>query len=161
MSKFKIIALIAVITLAFAGTAIDNAMAAERYKVRTSNYIVKWDTIEVGDEEGHVVGVGESNGIVTNMEGKTFGDGLVKRLVGFVDMNTKTRIMSSTHGYVDWTDKDGDKIYFTYEGQHKGTLGIVKGTGKYEGIKGKGTWVITFVGPRLWFTDEEFEVELP
>ncbi len=69
--------------------------------MRTSNYTIKWHPIEVGDKERHVAAVGESKGIVTNMEGKTFGERFVKRLVGFVDMDAKTGVMSYTHGYVE------------------------------------------------------------
>ena len=40
------------------------------------------------------------------------------------------------------TDGDGDKIYMTYEGPETGTLEWIGGTGKYEGIEGKGTWSV-------------------
>ena len=38
---------------------------------------------------------------------------------------------------------------------------MLKGTGKYDGIEGKGTWRAVFVGPGEWYTDEEWDIELP
>jgi hypothetical protein len=65
MSTSKIIALIAVISLAFATTAIGNAVAGEKVeqKVRTVYTYFKAEAAKVGDVSGHVVGVAEANGL--------------------------------------------------------------------------------------------------
>ena len=55
MCKFKTIGLIALIVLTFGMTAIGNAMASEKYKSSGVMYAVKWQPINVGDEEGHLV----------------------------------------------------------------------------------------------------------
>ena len=62
MSKGKIIALIAVIGLAFAATAIDNAVAGEKaqQKVHTPYNIFKAGAARIGDMAGHVFGGGET-----------------------------------------------------------------------------------------------------
>ncbi len=164
MSKTKIIALIAVISFVFAMTAIGNAVAGEKFKLRSAKYAHVWKQIEV--EEGHIIVVEEAKGIVSNMEGKPFGDGWVLRHVGLIDVNTKTGVAFG-HGYEEVTDKDGDKYYSKWtgkavgEGRWEGEYTILKGTGKYEGIKGKGTWSLESVAPQQWYTDEEWEMELP
>jgi len=166
MGKSKIIALIAVVGFAFAITTVGNAVAGERLKLRTIKYTVKWEQLNVGDEEGHVIGVHEAKGIVSNMEGRSFGDGWALRYVALLDINPKTGVTSG-NGYEEMTDKDGDKIYKTWEGKAvaenrwEGEYTILKGTGKFEGIKGKGTFTAYVVAPNQFYTDEEWEVELP
>ena len=39
-------------------------------------------------------------------------------------------------------DGDGDKLYMTYEGPEGGDIALLGGTGKYQGITGKGTWTV-------------------
>ena len=51
MSKGKIIAVVALITFCSGMTAIGNAVAGEKVKGRNVKYNVKWEEIEVGDEE--------------------------------------------------------------------------------------------------------------
>jgi hypothetical protein len=118
-----------------------------------------------------VIAVYEHKGIGINMEGKTFGDGMVRWETGLVDMNFKTGL-GSGHGYGVVTDRDGDKYYFTWKGKRVkgGKLGtgyweseltIVKGTGKYEGIQGKGISYSYQVAEKQSYADWEVEVELP
>jgi len=164
MSKSKIIALTALITFALATVGVSKPVAAERFKLRTAKYADVWKQIDV--EEGHIIVVEEAKGIVSNMEGKPFGEGWVLRHVGLFDINTKTGV-AFAHGYEETTDKDGDKYYAKWQGKAvkngywEGEYSILKGTGKYEGITGKGTWRAITVAPRQWYTDEIWEMELP
>ena len=161
----KVLSLNALIVLAFCIATIGNAMAGETFKLRTAKHAIKWEQIEVGDEKGHFIFAVEAKGIVSNMDGKSFGDGCALRFVGLTDFNAETGV-GSGHGYEETTDKDGDKYYVKWEGKAteggwKGTYTILKGSGKYEGIKGKGTFSAAFVGPQEWYTDEEWDIELP
>jgi hypothetical protein len=128
--------------------------------------LVKWEAINGGDEEGHVVATFEDKGIVTELEGRKFEDGGVNRSVGLMDMNVKTGLGSGS-GYLELTDRDGDKYYMTWKNEAKiptiweGKFTIVKGTGKYEGMHGKGTFVSYAVAPGQYYVDWEEEVELP
>jgi hypothetical protein len=166
MSKSRIIALTALIILALGMTAVGNAVAGEKFKLRTAKYTVKWEQLDVGDEEGHIIAAHEAKGIVSNMEGRSFGDGWALRYVALLDINPKTGVTSG-NGYEEMTDKDGDKIYKTWEGKAvaenrwEGEYTILKGTGKFEGIKGKGTFTAYVVAPNQFYTDEEWEVDLP
>ncbi len=63
MSRSKGLAFIALITLAFAVTLEGDALAGEKIKNRIVGYTVKWEQVEVGDQEGHVVAVMEAKGI--------------------------------------------------------------------------------------------------
>jgi len=108
MSRMKLIPFIALITLAFAIAFVGDAVAGEKIKLRTVKYAVKWEAINVGDEEGHVVAIQEAKGIVSNREGKPFGEGWVHRYVATIDMNYKTKF-GIGHWYEEVTDPAGDK----------------------------------------------------
>ena len=102
----------------------------------------KFEPVEVGDVEGHIVAVYEEEGIVT------FSDGQVAEFKN-----------SGTLDYVNWegvhrgyhtvTFKDGSTHTTRYEGTSKktpegrvttGTHTYVGGTGKFSGIKGEGSY---------------------
>ena len=167
MSRFKLIAFIALITLAFGVALISDALAGEKVKFRTSIYRVKVEAVPVGDEEGHVVVVYEDKGISTNLEGKKFLDGWAFRQAGLSDANRNAGAWSA-QGYGEFTDPDGDRIYVAYEGKKlqkdlpgEGTVRLIKGTGKWQGIQGEGTWVCPLVVEDRWYADWELDVELP
>ena len=162
MSKSKTIALTGFIILVFCMSTIGNAVAAEKIAGRNVKYNVKWEQIDVGDEEGHVVAVYEHKGI----DSRTDGNAFVLWECGILDINLKTGV-GSGNGYGTLTDKDGDKIYYTWKGKTagkgvwKGPVAYTTGTGKFGGIKGGGTFTHYSIAPRLGYADWELEVELP
>jgi hypothetical protein len=167
MSKSKIVGIMTLITFSMGIFLVGNVLAGEKFKARNAYHSVKWEQVNVGDEEGHVVAVYESKAITTNLEGKWFSDGSVERNTGLWDINLKTGL-GSVHGYAEMADKDGNKYYYTLEGKvveagkpTKGVWTIVKGTGKFEGITGKGTWEYYPLGPGEGYSNWEIEVELP
>ena len=165
MSRSKVVVFMVVMTFVL-GVAIGHAVAGEKVRFRDSYTLGKWEQIEVGDEEGHVMGAYEGKGILTVFEGKVVPDGAALREVGTVDVNTKT-LVGSNRGSQEATDKDGDKIFWGWEGKlvresvWKGTYWAVKGTGKYEGIKGEGTWDSDSLAQTQSFIEMEGEVEMP
>ena len=60
MVRYRIFAVTTVIIFVFGITAIDCAIAGEKFKAHGSSYSVKWEQIEVGDEERHVIAITES-----------------------------------------------------------------------------------------------------
>jgi hypothetical protein len=162
MSKSKIVAIMALIVFAMGMVVVGDVVAGEKIKCRTVWYVSKWDTINVGDEKDHVLGLGDSKGIVSNMEGKTFCEGWVGRSMAIDDINPKTG--PTGEGYITYTDKDGDIMYIKWAWKAAGPnpWSFYKGTGKFKGIQGKGTWSIVFTAdPLLYYTPWEGEVELP
>jgi len=167
MSPFRVIALVGLVALFLGVVAAGDVVAGERHKTRGVKPMVKWLPIEVPGEEGMVLGSFEQKGIETNMGGKSLFDGWLHHVVGLWEENEKTSV-GSGYGYAVLTDRDGDKICARWEGKKvrgdpraRGTGTILKGTGKWEGIQGKTTWVTTFVAPGQSYTDQEWDIELP
>ena len=63
MSWSKILTMTTVVLFVFGIAMIDCAVAGEKMKWHGATYTVKWEQIEVGDEEGHVVAITESKQI--------------------------------------------------------------------------------------------------
>jgi hypothetical protein len=164
MSRSKIVGMLALIVFTMGLLLVGDVVAGEKFKGRTVMYGTKWEQINVGDEDGHIVAVYESKGISTNLDGKQFFDGCPIQEMGVMDINLKTGL-GSGHGYGHQTDKDGNKYYYTWKGKLSGhwecVWTIVKGTGKYEGIKAEGTALGYFVAPGQNYINWETEVELP
>ena len=167
MSRLRIFALIALITFALGVILVGNALAGEKVKFRTGLYGTKWEQVAVGEEEGHVVAVYDAKGLITNLEGKKFLDGWLLRESGLMDINGKAGTWSA-QGYADFTDGNGDKIYVAWEGGKvkkdlpgEGTVRLLKGTGKWQGIQGKGTWVAAPTVDNRWYSNVEWDVEWP
>ncbi len=158
MSRFKLIAFMALIAIALSISLISDALAGEMVKGRNTNYTTKWQQIPVGDEEGHVIALWESRSITTIFEGKAIPDGLVGRTVGCIDMG-KTGVRS-LHYINEFTDKDGDKIYCG-EGAGPGKWVYLRGTGKFEGIRGGGSAKSYQLNAEQSYVDWEADVELP
>jgi hypothetical protein len=165
MSRYKMLAFITLITLAFGIVIVGDALAGEKVKGRIVGYTVKWEQVGVGDQEGHVIAVAESKGISSITMGRMLPDGMLYRLPSLYDGNLKTGVGSHV-GYSEYTDRDGDKIYSKEKGKFagggigEGEWAFVKGTGKFEGIKGKGTWSSLSLSPTQWYVDWEGEMEL-
>jgi hypothetical protein len=170
MSKSKIVGIMALIVFAMSIFLVGNAVAGEKFKGRTVWYTTKWEQIGVPGEEKHLMALQDAKGITSNTEGKTFGEGTAERMVGSVEIDLKAETGSS-HGYQESTDRDGDKIYYRFEArrikgkywgsQWEGKFTILRGTGKYEGIKGEGTSSTYVIAPMQQYSDWEMEVELP
>ena len=104
------------------------------------------NTIEIGDQTGHSFMVSQGKctwGSPWEIEGIQSQQGVFN---GFDEMSGDS---SRYHGYYLDTMANGDQIHYRYKG--KSSLGdgkvqsakhkwkIIRGTGKFEGIKGKGT----------------------
>ncbi len=162
MSKSKIVGMMALIAFAMGILLVGDALAGEKFKCREVTYVTKSEKINVGDEKGHVIAIMEGKGIQSNKEGKTFCEGWVHWEAGRLDINPKTGVTGN--GYLALTDKDGDKIYMRWDIKppSPNEWAFLKGTGKFEGIKGKGTFSSTHTSdPTLFYVDWEGEFVLP
>ncbi len=68
----------------------DGGKGEKKGKARVVFNSTKWQPIEVGDVEGHILAVNEAVGIITVLEGDKSTDGAAVRLVSLSDTNTKT-----------------------------------------------------------------------
>jgi len=170
MSKFKISAFIALISLAFGTALVGDALAGERGKVvsREVYFATSIPSAKVPDVEGHAIYFFEAKGIGFSEE---WGAALIT-LAGTGDY---TKGAGPNEGYSHFTYADGSTITLRWKGKAKegpppGTVGrregdgtwtYIKGTGKFEGIKGGGTYKYFVLGPGQWYSDGEGEYTLP
>ena len=144
MSNSRIYAVIIALTLVFGLIAINFASAGETVKLKGSATSIntKWHEIEVGDAEGHVIGLYQNTQVWVN---DATGEKVTQYSRGTMDFNRKTG-QGTVQGYAISTYPSGDKRFGKYEGkmvgkgQWEGTWSDINGTGKYEGCKGSGTW---------------------
>ncbi len=123
-------------------------------------------SIEVGDRPGHIMLLGKQTCAWTgpDMGGEKTKDHIV---VGSVDV-TATRTTTSGAGVA--TMESGDKTFSTYHGtasvkdgkrdDEHGTWSFTGGTGKFKGIKGKGTYKTTVNADGTATVEIEGEYEL-
>ncbi len=166
MSKSKIVGIVALIVFTIGIVLVGDTLAGEKGKGRAVFSSIKWQQIEVGDVEGHIVAVSEGQGIFTVLEGNKFADGAAIRNVGLFDINTKSRT-GTVRGYDEHTSLDGAKAYEEWEGQPlpdgraQGRFSWVGATGRWKGVKMWGSWKSQRVTPTQWYSDREYEVEFP
>ncbi len=150
--------------LATALAAAAPALAGEKGHFRGLAVLNNTKFNEVKAPEGHpykAAWSGEQEGLVFNDERKAFLD-KAHYIVQYVgDAGTLTGYCFKT-----FTMKDGDQVFARcdwrgQEGGSTGTVTILGGTGKYSGIKGKGTFKFTSVSPVVNWDILEIDYEIP
>ncbi len=124
--------------------------------------------MEVGDKPGHVLGLGQSKCTWSKpleIAGITSKDDVA---TGSIDASGNR---GQTHGYAVDTVSNGDKLTMRLTGtaeikgdvavSEKGTWTFVSGTGKLKGIKGKGSYAVTFKADGSSTVEAEGEYTLP
>jgi hypothetical protein len=161
MSRSKLIVFITLITLAFAVTLVADALAAEKGKLvrRNAYHMTTFQSVKVADVEGHTLQLFEAKAIVFNQK---WGAGLLTTTGTADDINGE----STFGGYDDYTFPDGSTYTDRWDGKGgpsggEGTWITVKGTGKFAGIQGHGTWKSHPLGPGQFYSDGEGEYTLP
>ena len=129
--------------------------------------VTKMDTINVGDTEGHIIGIGEYEGFNVSTGKNKFMDGAQDVGMTFQDL-----VMGNgTHqGYGNFS-LNGDVIFWKSQGKTETTLSpegkpvttfegswtYTKGTGKYENIQGSGTYKGKYMSRTIWIIEWEGE----
>lgn len=163
MKRSKLLAIFTMALFVFGVAIINYAVAGEKNKWHGTGVTTKWEQIEVGDEEGHVVAIAEAKQVYIN---EATGDKFVSDAKNTLDINLKTG-QGTVKGYGVSTSPNGDIIIRSHEGktvgkgQMKGTYTYIKGTGKYEGVKGGGTWHSFSLAPQVDYYEVEGEMEIP
>ena len=137
--------------LAFAALAVFAIMSlagAETAKGRSVYHFVKIERVEVGDVPGHVVGVAEHRGLMS------LDTGEVATHLGRLTFDY-TNGSGAFHGYNLVTFEDGSTKLFEAQGKttaqpsgvskFEASYAYIKGTGRFEGIEGTGS----FTGKRI------------
>jgi hypothetical protein len=164
MSWSRIIAVTTMILFVFGFVMIDSAVAGEKSKWKGTNFTTETKSIEVGDEEGHVLVLTKQKSLYVK---DITGEKRTGISVNTMDINPKMK-QFSLRGYGVNVDKDGDKIFRVHEGKPvgkdhwKGTFTYVRGTGKYEGVKGSGIWDSYSMGEgQPSYMEVDGEIEMP
>jgi hypothetical protein len=98
----------------------------------------KWESVEVGDEPGHILGVAEFKGLAF------FEDGEVAT-TSEVSVFDQTDGHGGAKGYVVLTFNDGATQVIALQGADqdgafKGSYSYARGSGRFEGIEGEGAF---------------------
>lgn len=164
MSWIKNITLIAFIIFVFSLSLLEFALAGEKIKLHGSSFITEWQQLEVGDTEGHVMAIFKAKQIYLN---EINNEKFTSSEVNTMDINLKTG-QGSVKGYGVSEYMNGDITTRKYKGRSvgknhwKGTWTFVKGTGKYDGVEGGGTWDSYSMGRgKPSYIEVEGEMELP
>jgi hypothetical protein len=121
---------------------------ADTVKGRSVYHFVKIERVEVGDVPGHVVGVAEHRGLMS------LDTGEVATHIGRLTFDY-TNGSGAFHGYNLVTFEDGSTKIFEAQGKttaqpsgvskFEASYAYIKGTGRFEGIEGTGS----FTGKRI------------
>jgi hypothetical protein len=135
-----------ILCAAAAGAAIFAmpAKADETVKWRHVHYAASLQTLQVGDADGHILGLNRLSGMAF------FPDGSVgtSSVVGTYD--AVPGVGSSGNGYYTVNFPDGSALWLTFTGttkylaqgkfENKGTSIVIGGKGRFAGAKGEGTF---------------------
>jgi hypothetical protein len=129
-------------------TAAQAGEITVKYKIVAS--ITKIEFLPVPDMKGHVIGALERNGVVIYENGETAA---YQSMIMFDSIKGQE---ASWSGYSILTFADGSKTFEKSQGTEpevkgkkiiKGTGDFIKGTGRFEGIKGKTSFAGKYVTP--------------
>jgi hypothetical protein len=164
MSKSKIFAMMALIVFAMAIVLVGNVAAGESGKItmREVHYCPTAHVVKVPDVEGHIIVAYEGKGIAFY---EKWGVCLAIEIGTFDILKGE----GSGQGYSHYTFPDGSTITGKWEGKiggggatAEGTWTNIKGTGKFQGIQGEGTWKSYNINPGIqWYADSEITYTLP
>ena len=170
MSKSKIVGIMSLIVFAMGIVLAGDAVAGEKGKgtAREVFYGTTFHTINVPGIEGHTLVLGEAKMIHFS---EKFGPsvGICTQMLDLIKGKG-----GQCQGYNQYTYPDGSTITHKWKGELKGggrgklgtassegTYTYIKGTGKYQGIQGGGTWKSYTLAPGQWYSDSEGEYTLP
>ncbi len=169
MSRFKILVLVALITLAFSVVLVGDALAGEKGKIisREVYCASTFPSVKVPDAEGHAIYLVDAKGV-------GFSEAWGASAAVCTGTSEVIKGGGPVAGYGHFTYADGSTITIKYKGEAKGTAygtsgrregeGIwayVSGTGRFAGIQGEGTYKWYVVSPGVWYSDGVGEYTLP
>jgi hypothetical protein len=142
LRKKMTVAIVAAMILVFTFSTANNARADEVLKFRIVTHATSVQFQDVGDVDGHALGVARQSGLAL------FSDGSVG-ITYFTATNDFTKGAGTFLAYYNLTLKDGSVLWFKASGTAKpdGTttifpetsVSVLRGTGRFDGATGDGT----------------------
>jgi hypothetical protein len=152
--KMKRWATIIMTLLAMTVFLVPITQAADEVAYRVVTHNQKVEMMEVGDVPGHVVGIIEQPGLIFTTKGPASGEIGTRKGTTYFD-NVKGK--GTFTGYYVYTFPDGSTLVHKATGMatpedggkraaFEGTYEVAGGTGRFAGMKGKGTFKAERVG---------------
>jgi hypothetical protein len=150
---------LAAMLVAAAGTA-----AAEQsgtWNARAVLVVLETKSMAVGDQPDHTVSITRFDGAAFNADGKPFLDKARYEVVDHSDTAGRNG------GYKTFTEADGSKVFakYTLTGgtmpDLRGTWEFIGGTGRYQGISGRGEYHVVFVSETALWDELTGEYKVP
>lgn len=135
-----------------------------RFRGRAVLYATKYDEIKVPGTSGDVVYHGEQDGVIFNETGGTF---LANARYQVVFKGEVSKGAAMAEGYKTFTMSDGSQVFAKWQGRKvadkrwNGTWTLIGGTGRYQGVRGQGTFDFTDVADKVGWDILEGEYEVP
>jgi hypothetical protein len=141
-----------ILACALAGIMSVSAKADETLKLRwTAHATAPVQFQEVGDVEGHTMGVSRYSGLIFTPDGSSAGTLYYTTTFDFIKGN------GAYSTYVNLTFSDGSVLWYKVNGSAKlegakssfpgGAITVLSGKGRFEGAKGDGTVSGMRIGP--------------
>ncbi|TVQ10083.1 MAG: hypothetical protein EA361_14510 [Bacteroidetes bacterium] len=143
------------------------SIAQEKYQVAGKQTIAftKQDRSIVGDVEGHVLSLAQSEGVNPSTGATDFMHGA--QVINFITSDL-INYSGPIHGYSKMTKK-GDSVFVKFEGTLTTTLSAdgtpvtiaeakwnwIKGTGQFENIQGNGTMKVQYIATNIYTAEWE------
>jgi hypothetical protein len=129
--------------------------AAEELVYRSVYHVQKVESMEVGDVPGHVVGFSSTPGLIFMTKGPAKGEIGTRKSTSYIDL---VKGKGPLTAYLEYTFPDGSMMFTKAIGTYtpvdggkrsaiEGTVEVIGGTGRFEGMKGKGTFKGERVAP--------------
>ena len=162
-----VMALFISLALIFALTVTTLAQEKTKIAGKMTVTYTKQEKFDVGDTEGHIISMAESEGTNVSTGKHEFMDGAQVVNMSFGDL---VKGNGPHQGYIKFT-KNGDTSFAKWEGKitttisaegtpmttFEGTFSYIKGTGQFENIHGSGTYKGRFISETTYECDWEAE----
>lgn len=137
--------------------------AAEKGKIKTRAVLVTTKQVAstLEDVKDHSLLYLEQDGVVFN----SGGEFLDKARYQLFYMSDSSGMVAG--GYKIFTAADGSKVFAKFEDTeqsppvYKGKVEFTGGTGKYAGVKGRGTWTYTTIADTVAIDEMDGDYEIP
>jgi hypothetical protein len=137
-----------------------------KWRATAASVCTSTKTITIPDQKDHFVYLGECDGVVFTDGGGTFLNNARYQIADLQD-SAAVVVPGGETGYKIFTATDGGQVFGKYQATeaappvYKGTWEFTGGTGKYQGVKGHGTWTYHSINDTTGYDVLEGKYEIP